>query len=182
MKLSDAVAMAAAAIFICTITACVSASHVFPVECCLRVSEIRLPPDRIKDYTVQKAGVCPVNAIVFLTRTGKLICSDPEKDWVKRAVRRVDRERKPGTANWAIEDPMTTSVDDEIRGVDLEGYASGGGEGPLTSEKEENELSEETCQSDAPTRTLLIEKCYIINGVIDLKKSKYSFDSNIEGN
>ncbi|KAG7487440.1 hypothetical protein MATL_G00023340 [Megalops atlanticus] len=85
------------------------------------------------------------------------------------------------------EDLLTVSENNGTGILKLEGYASAGGEGPLTTEKVEitTELpappvtvnpspshstteqttktvpEEEMFQGDAPTRTLLIEKCFI---------------------
>ncbi|KAG7487438.1 hypothetical protein MATL_G00023320 [Megalops atlanticus] len=97
MRLSaTAATTAAAAVFIYALawTARVSASGGRSSTCCLKVSETRLSRDRIKDYTVQRAGVCPVNAIVFRTKIGKQVCSDPAKDWVKRAMKTVDTRKE----------------------------------------------------------------------------------------
>ncbi|XP_036411196.1 eotaxin-like [Megalops cyprinoides] len=96
MKISDAATMAAAAFLIYALawTARVSASGGPPSTCCLRVSETRLRLDRIRDYTVQNAGICPVDAIVFRTKRGKRVCSDPERDWVKRAMKTVDTKKE----------------------------------------------------------------------------------------
>ncbi|XP_017575082.1 C-C motif chemokine 2-like [Pygocentrus nattereri] len=67
-----------------------------PSNCCLRVSRITVRLDNILDYRWQDKGLCPVTAVVFETRSGNKICSDPNRDWTKRAMSKVakDKERK----------------------------------------------------------------------------------------
>ncbi|XP_071346994.1 lymphotactin-like [Trachinotus anak] len=57
-------------------------------------SKTRPPIRRIVDYTVQAEGVCPIRAVVFRTVTGKRVCSDPNIDWVKTAMLKVDQGKK----------------------------------------------------------------------------------------
>ncbi|KAJ8278081.1 hypothetical protein GJAV_G00083610 [Gymnothorax javanicus] len=72
----------------------ISASGRSPSNCCLKVSRTKPPLENIVGYTVQQAGLCPVNAIVFKTSKGNWVCSNPENDWVKRAMAQVDERRK----------------------------------------------------------------------------------------
>ncbi|KAL1248502.1 hypothetical protein QQF64_021820 [Cirrhinus molitorella] len=51
--------------------------------CCLQARKNRTPLNRVLCYTVQKAGVCPISAIVLLTKGGKAKCVDPDSDWIK---------------------------------------------------------------------------------------------------
>ncbi|XP_074507041.1 uncharacterized protein LOC141777021 [Sebastes fasciatus] len=69
---------------------------VVPVaSCCIQLSELKgLPLDRILDYTIQSDGVCPIKAVVFLTKRGNRICSNPNSDRVKKAILKVDEEKK----------------------------------------------------------------------------------------
>uniref|UniRef100_A0AAR2J9L6 Chemokine interleukin-8-like domain-containing protein n=1 Tax=Pygocentrus nattereri TaxID=42514 RepID=A0AAR2J9L6_PYGNA len=72
-----------------------------PSNCCLRVSRITVRLDNILDYRWQDKGLCPVTAVVFETRSGNKICSDPNRDWTKRAMSKVakDKERKEAEKN-----------------------------------------------------------------------------------
>ncbi|KPP72967.1 C-C motif chemokine 3 precursor-like [Scleropages formosus] len=63
------------------------------LSCCLSVSDTVVPRRRVSDYRVQNAALCPVRTVVFLTTSGKTVCSDPEKKWVKRAIRWVNNKR-----------------------------------------------------------------------------------------
>ncbi|XP_018596644.1 C-C motif chemokine 17-like [Scleropages formosus] len=59
-----------------------------PVQtCCLKTTDTILPLSKIAGYYSQKAGLCPVDAVVFVTVKNVKICSPPNKLWVKRAVK-----------------------------------------------------------------------------------------------
>ncbi|KAI1891362.1 hypothetical protein AGOR_G00143030 [Albula goreensis] len=79
MKLSYATA--AVLLFLCAVTQDlrVSASSMSISNCCLKVSKTRPHTENIIRYTVQKVGLCPVDAIVFSTRRGMKVCANPEK-------------------------------------------------------------------------------------------------------
>ncbi|XP_037643464.1 uncharacterized protein LOC119498553 [Sebastes umbrosus] len=65
-------------------------------SCCLGWSNTLqgLPLERILDYTIQSDGVCLIKAVVFKTTRGKRICSDPNSDRAKKAILKVDEEKK----------------------------------------------------------------------------------------
>uniref|UniRef100_A0A8C2G704 Chemokine interleukin-8-like domain-containing protein n=3 Tax=Cyprinus carpio TaxID=7962 RepID=A0A8C2G704_CYPCA len=62
-----------------------------PSACCLKTSEDRISIKRVLGYTVQEAGVCPINAIVLLTVGRKIRCFDPDLEWIKDIMRMVDQ-------------------------------------------------------------------------------------------
>ncbi|KAL6462650.1 hypothetical protein MHYP_G00290720 [Metynnis hypsauchen] len=65
-----------------------------PGSCeCLKTSNTLLRIANIKSYYVQKSGLCAINAVVFTTVKGVKICSDPQKSWVKKAMKSVDGRR-----------------------------------------------------------------------------------------
>ncbi|CAB1426964.1 unnamed protein product [Pleuronectes platessa] len=98
--------------------------------CCLGVSDTRVPLWKIKNYTIQFEGVCPVTAIVFQTELGNRICKDPQSDWAKKAKMKVDeakrllemeQNKKASTRDFASTVPSTTKkvtvkVDKEAKG------------------------------------------------------------------
>ncbi|KAG7457095.1 hypothetical protein MATL_G00242840 [Megalops atlanticus] len=83
------------AVFLCVAAqiACLSASGGPTSSCCLRVTDTKVHPKNIVGYKLQMSGLCPVQAVAFQTRKGKIICSEPEKEWVKRAMQKVDKEK-----------------------------------------------------------------------------------------
>ncbi|XP_058621941.1 C-C motif chemokine 32b.3 [Onychostoma macrolepis] len=62
--------------------------------CCLRTSKDRIHKNRVLSYTVQRAGVCPINAIVLSTIHGKIRCFDPDSEWIKEIMRMVDQKEQ----------------------------------------------------------------------------------------
>uniref|UniRef100_A0A8C2IU49 Chemokine interleukin-8-like domain-containing protein n=1 Tax=Cyprinus carpio TaxID=7962 RepID=A0A8C2IU49_CYPCA len=64
-----------------------------PQLCCLSVSNTKIPVGNILDYSVQDVVTCPVRAVRFHTRKNKIICSDPDDRWTKKAVETVDRRK-----------------------------------------------------------------------------------------
>ncbi|KAK7118540.1 hypothetical protein R3I94_022131 [Phoxinus phoxinus] len=70
---------------------------------CLKLSKTVLRKEMIRSYTVQKAGVCHIDAIVFKTVRGST-CSNPELPWVKRAMQYLDE--KAAAANKTTARPI----------------------------------------------------------------------------
>ncbi|XP_034744718.1 monocyte chemotactic protein 1B-like [Etheostoma cragini] len=62
--------------------------------CCYWRSNTEVSLDRIVGYTNQSKGLCPITAVVFQTKRGKRICSDPDSDWALKAIRKVDKEKE----------------------------------------------------------------------------------------
>uniref|UniRef100_A0A3Q3KP88 Chemokine interleukin-8-like domain-containing protein n=1 Tax=Monopterus albus TaxID=43700 RepID=A0A3Q3KP88_MONAL len=83
---------------LCIITwmSSVQATHGPASSCCLRLPKnIKRPPHkRIVNYTIQSEVVCPIKAIVFQTKSGKTLCFDPNNDWAKRTIRKVQHEKE----------------------------------------------------------------------------------------
>ncbi|XP_026057557.1 eotaxin-like [Carassius auratus] len=77
-------------LFLLCLTA--EASHLSST-CCLRTSKDRIHKNRVLSYTVQRAGVCPINAIVLLTVGRKIRCFDPDSEWIKKIIRTVDQKK-----------------------------------------------------------------------------------------
>ncbi|XP_056247044.1 fractalkine-like isoform X1 [Seriola aureovittata] len=100
------------ATFLCFMT-WMSSAHAThgPVTNCLcpRISTTRPRIHLIKNYTIQPEGICHT-AVVFLMQTGKSICSDPEKDWVKKAMLKVDQETKALLEMEETEQGSTTDI------------------------------------------------------------------------
>ncbi|XP_062337729.1 C-C motif chemokine 4-like [Osmerus eperlanus] len=63
-------------------------------QCCLHHSRTKVKLDQIQDYTVQTDQICNIPAIVFFTKKGLRICSSPNSDWSKKAMGKVDKEKR----------------------------------------------------------------------------------------
>ncbi|XP_018611683.2 fractalkine-like [Scleropages formosus] len=77
------------------------------VSCCLKISETRVPVNKLKSYYVQ-SGVCSVEAVQFTTVKDKTICSDPSDPWAKRAMQDLDAKKLTKTTK--MSDPRTGTL------------------------------------------------------------------------
>ncbi|KAK3546188.1 hypothetical protein QTP70_025232 [Hemibagrus guttatus] len=66
--------------------------HGAPPDCCLSISPKKVNVISIVGYWRQNNGMCPIKAIVFTLENGISLCSDPDIDWTKNAMRKVDEE------------------------------------------------------------------------------------------
>ncbi|KAA0704655.1 C-C motif chemokine 2 [Triplophysa tibetana] len=62
-------------------------------NCCLKTSSQRVHIRRVKDYRIQTAGTCPIDAFVVLTIKGRQICCDPNSDWINKFRMNVDQRK-----------------------------------------------------------------------------------------
>ncbi|MED6275288.1 hypothetical protein CHARACLAT_025088 [Characodon lateralis] len=53
---------------------------------CVAFSETKVQHFKIKEYTIQKEGVCLFKAVVFQTVAGKTICKDPNNEWANFVI------------------------------------------------------------------------------------------------
>ncbi|XP_078416640.1 C-C motif chemokine 19-like [Cetorhinus maximus] len=64
-------------------------------DCCLSTSIIEIPSKIVKDYKMQLPGNgCKINAVVFLTKQHRHLCSPPEVTWVKSLIHKINRKKK----------------------------------------------------------------------------------------
>uniref|UniRef100_A0A8C2IRR9 Chemokine interleukin-8-like domain-containing protein n=1 Tax=Cyprinus carpio TaxID=7962 RepID=A0A8C2IRR9_CYPCA len=64
-----------------------------PSSCCLKLGHSRPPLDKVLNYKIQTKELCPITAVVIQTVSGKILCSDPNSAWTKRAMRKVDEAK-----------------------------------------------------------------------------------------
>ncbi|XP_017286306.1 C-C motif chemokine 21-like [Kryptolebias marmoratus] len=67
-----------------------------PVDCCLKVSEKRLPSKNLVSYTIQEAGKgCDISATVFLNRHNMKLCvaHPDENKWVQKLIKILDKKK-----------------------------------------------------------------------------------------
>ncbi|XP_042575105.1 C-C motif chemokine 21a-like [Cyprinus carpio] len=65
-----------------------------PVSCCLKIRCRKIPFDKVLNYRIQTTALCPINAVVIQTVSGKRLCCDPFSDWTKRVMWKVDEAKK----------------------------------------------------------------------------------------
>uniref|UniRef100_A0A8C9ADG6 C-C motif chemokine n=1 Tax=Prolemur simus TaxID=1328070 RepID=A0A8C9ADG6_PROSS len=60
-----------------------------PAECCFTYITHELPRYRIADY-YETSSQCSKPGIVFITKKGHYICSNPSDDWVQDYIRDME--------------------------------------------------------------------------------------------
>ncbi|XP_008300078.1 eotaxin-like isoform X1 [Stegastes partitus] len=86
-----------------------NATHGSERNCCLQWSTTKVPVNRIVNYTIQPEGVCPIKAVLLETRRRNKLCSDPDSEWAKRAMAKVDKDR---TSSLEVGQKQEGSTDD----------------------------------------------------------------------
>ncbi|XP_053935050.1 C-C motif chemokine 17 [Cuculus canorus] len=75
-----------------------AAAHFTPTECCFEYAQ---KPVRFVQSFYETPRDCSLPAIVIVTPTGAKICADPKKSWVKKVMKRFQKEKMnlpPSTA------------------------------------------------------------------------------------
>ncbi|XP_065497326.1 C-C motif chemokine 17 [Caloenas nicobarica] len=75
-----------------TLSLCCDAIPSSPVECCYDHRNSPLPLVKLKGF-YKTPLECPVPAIVFEVRNKTMICAHPETDWVKKAVKYLEKKK-----------------------------------------------------------------------------------------
>ncbi|XP_068059145.1 C-C motif chemokine 3-like [Anomalospiza imberbis] len=65
-------------------------AHFAPVECCFKYAQKRIRHPR-SFYETSKD--CPNPAVVIVAANGDQICADPEKDWVNKTIKRLQKQK-----------------------------------------------------------------------------------------
>ncbi|KAG1934946.1 cytokine SCM-1 beta-like [Pimephales promelas] len=68
----------------------VGTGDVRPVDCCYSLTDIKPPVVNIVKYDMQDPALCGIRAVRFYTKKNKVVCSDPESKYAKRAMYIVD--------------------------------------------------------------------------------------------
>ncbi|XP_048030785.1 C-C motif chemokine 32b.3 [Megalobrama amblycephala] len=63
------------------------------LNCCLKTGTDKIPDNRVVDYADQKAGLCPINAVVLWTTRGKAKCYEPGSEWIECIKSKVDQKK-----------------------------------------------------------------------------------------
>ncbi|XP_058623804.1 C-C motif chemokine 22-like [Onychostoma macrolepis] len=59
-------------------------------KCCVEFTDLKIPVKMVKSYYWTSSS-CPRRAIVFLTKSGREFCVDPETVWVSGHIDKVDK-------------------------------------------------------------------------------------------
>uniref|UniRef100_A0A663MRS4 Chemokine interleukin-8-like domain-containing protein n=1 Tax=Athene cunicularia TaxID=194338 RepID=A0A663MRS4_ATHCN len=65
-------------------------AHFSPTECCF--NHVQKPIRNIESF-YHTPRDCSMPAVVFVTANGAEICADPQKSWVKRVMKRIQKKK-----------------------------------------------------------------------------------------
>ncbi|XP_004630632.1 C-C motif chemokine 24 [Octodon degus] len=77
-------------------------SVVIPSSCCITFVSKKIPEDRVVSYQLTSRSTCTKAGVIFTTKKGLQLCSDPNQPWVQRYMRKLDSKKKrPSQRAWA---------------------------------------------------------------------------------
>ncbi|XP_069830158.1 C-C motif chemokine 19-like [Dendropsophus ebraccatus] len=80
-----------------TCTLCSASTGKFS-SCCTKVSAGKPKPGTIiENFLIQKADLPCVNAIMFITNEGRIMCSTPSARWVKEKMQEIREKNEKET-------------------------------------------------------------------------------------
>ncbi|OCT81172.1 hypothetical protein XELAEV_18027985mg [Xenopus laevis] len=68
------------------------------ISCCTRVSTAK-PKVALVNFLIQKEDLPCVEAIMFITNEGKILCSKPNTPWVRQKMKEIEAKKKTTTEN-----------------------------------------------------------------------------------
>ncbi|KAK7159698.1 hypothetical protein R3I94_005897 [Phoxinus phoxinus] len=73
----------------------VTLSQSSPVRCCTKYSSQPLPVHRLKDFSRQDGTMtCNIQAVIFTTVKGRLVCANPDDLWVQKAISHIQEKKR----------------------------------------------------------------------------------------
>nr|XP_046264127.1 C-C motif chemokine 20 [Scatophagus argus] len=58
--------------------------------CCTQYQETPLPVQALKYYKIQRdTDYCNIKAVIFRTKRKRLVCANPDQEWVQKAMESV---------------------------------------------------------------------------------------------
>ncbi|XP_072544748.1 uncharacterized protein [Salminus brasiliensis] len=82
--------------------------------CCRAISDKKVPVTTIEDYLHESSPPCRFNAVRFITKYGRSVCSDPESSWAKWVIKEVDSRKNTITAPTPAVKWTSTSLDVDL--------------------------------------------------------------------
>ncbi|OBS82361.1 hypothetical protein A6R68_23650 [Neotoma lepida] len=73
-------------------------SVIIPSSCCTSFISKKIPRKLVVSYHLANGSVCHKAGVIFITKGGHKICSDPKLPWVQRHIQYLDAKRKQRSA------------------------------------------------------------------------------------
>ncbi|XP_052023821.1 C-C motif chemokine 24 [Apodemus sylvaticus] len=68
-------------------------SVTIPSSCCMSFVSKKIPENRVVSYQLANGSICPKAGVIFITKKGHRICTDPKLPWVQRHIRNLDAKK-----------------------------------------------------------------------------------------
>lgn len=78
----------------CTCCLLPTDSVTIPSSCCMSFVSKKIPENRVVSYQLANGSICPKAGVIFITKKGHKICTDPKLPWVQRHIRNLDAKKK----------------------------------------------------------------------------------------
>uniref|UniRef100_A0A0G2JYH6 C-C motif chemokine ligand 24 n=1 Tax=Rattus norvegicus TaxID=10116 RepID=A0A0G2JYH6_RAT len=77
----------------CTCCICPTGSVTIPSSCCVTFISKKIPVNRVISYQLANGSICPKAGVIFITKKGHKICTDPKLPWVQKHIKNLDAKR-----------------------------------------------------------------------------------------
>ncbi|KAL6056261.1 hypothetical protein STEG23_020630 [Scotinomys teguina] len=74
-------------------------SVTIPSSCCTSFTPKKIPGKLLVSYQLTNGSVCRKAGVIFITKGGHKICSDPKLPWVQKYIQHLDAKRKQPSAS-----------------------------------------------------------------------------------
>lgn len=64
-----------------------------PSTCCTTFISKKIPENRVVSYQLANGSICSKAGVIFITKKGHKICTDPKLPWVQRHIKNLDAKR-----------------------------------------------------------------------------------------
>ncbi|XP_021042807.1 C-C motif chemokine 24 [Mus pahari] len=68
-------------------------SVTIPSSCCMSFISKKIPENRVVSYQLANGSICPKAGVIFITKKGHKICTDPKLLWVQRYIQNLDAKK-----------------------------------------------------------------------------------------
>ncbi|EDL19362.1 C-C motif chemokine 24 isoform X1 [Mus musculus] len=68
-------------------------SVTIPSSCCTSFISKKIPENRVVSYQLANGSICPKAGVIFITKKGHKICTDPKLLWVQRHIQKLDAKK-----------------------------------------------------------------------------------------
>ncbi|XP_076779293.1 C-C motif chemokine 24 [Arvicanthis niloticus] len=93
--MADSTMIVSSLLLLVTYTCCIfpTDSVTIPSSCCISFISKKIPESLVVSYQLANGSICPKAGVIFVTKKGHKICTDPKLPWVQRHIRNLDAKK-----------------------------------------------------------------------------------------